>query len=336
MKNLVLFTKADKNKLINKRSHESKFGDHVQFITNSTNIYEQLKNMDVDYALFGIPEDIGVFANYGKRGASKAWDATLKFLLNTQKNVFTSPDRLAIIGHLDFVEAMEVLDRLNQKKSSDIKKARNLVAEIDKHVTQLISEIVKAGKKPIIVGGGHNNAYGNIKGTSLALNMPVNVVNFDTHTDFRAEEGRHSGNGFSYAYSEGFLDKYFIFGIHENYMTDFVFKRIDAIATIDYNIFEDLEIRKTLRFKAELKRGLKHVSGKAFGIEIDCDAIENIPSSAKTPTGFSANRTRAFLHHFSKHKNATYLHICEGAPTKKTVAQVGKLISYLITDFIKS
>jgi formiminoglutamase len=29
-------------------------------------------------------------------------------------------------------------------------------------------------------------------------------------------EGRHSGNGFSYAYEEGFL-KIFYFGLHENY-----------------------------------------------------------------------------------------------------------------------
>ena len=336
MKKLILFTKTDKNKLVNKRLNESKFGDSVQLITDSCNIYEQLKNLDVDYVLFGVPEDIGVFANYGKRGASKAWSATLQFLLNIQNNAFSKPDRLAIIGHLDFTEELEILERLNQKKRSDIKKARNMVAEIDKHVTQLISEIIKAGKKPIIIGGGHNNAYGNIKGTSLALNNSINVINFDTHTDFRAEEGRHSGNGFSYAFNEGFLDKYFIFGIHENYTTDKVFKKINAIKSIDYTIFEDIEIRKKLKFKTELKRALNHVSGKAFGIEIDCDAIENIPSSSKTPSGFSANKTRTFLHYFSQHKNVAYLHICEGAPTKKTTAQVGKLITYLITDFIKS
>ena len=84
-------------------------------------------------------------------------------------------------------------------------------------MTNLIFKIVSAGKTPIVIGGGHNNAYGNIKGTSLALNKPINVINFDAHTDFRALEGRHSGNGFSYAFQEGFLNNYFIFGIHENY-----------------------------------------------------------------------------------------------------------------------
>jgi hypothetical protein len=32
----------------------------------------------------------------------------------------------------------------------------------------------------------------------------VNAINFDAHSTFILE-GRHSGNGFSYAYEEGFL-----------------------------------------------------------------------------------------------------------------------------------
>ena len=68
---------------------------------------------------------------------------------------------------------------------------------------------------------------------------------------------------------------------------------------------------------------------KKFGIEIDCDAIENIPSSAMTPSGFSVKQARQFVNYFGKHNNATYLHICEAAPTKKTETQVGKLITYL-------
>jgi formiminoglutamase len=45
----------------------------------------------------------------------------------------------------------------------------------------------------------------------------VNAINFDAHSDFRILEGRHSGNGFSYAYEEGFLKNILFFGLHENY-----------------------------------------------------------------------------------------------------------------------
>ncbi|PWH82458.1 arginase [Algibacter marinivivus] len=336
MDKLVLFNNTIRNKLLNKRSGESKFGQHVQILTGISNIYEQLENLDVTHVILGLPEDVGVFANHGRTGTAKAWDATLKVLLNIQSNVFTKASNVLILGQLDFTEEMQAVLKLSPSKKKDILKARKLVTEIDDYTTHIIHQIILAGKKPIIIGGGHNNAYGNIKGASLALGKPINVVNFDAHSDFRSEEGRHSGNGFSYASAEGLLANYFIFGLHENYTSNKIFKVLDNSNTISYNTFDALEIRKELKFKKELKRTSEHICNNSFGIEIDCDAIESIPSSAMTPSGFSVNKTRQFLSYFAKQKNAIYLHICEAAPTKKTTTQVGKLITYLITDFIKS
>ncbi len=231
---------------------------------------------------------------------------------------------------------METKNTLDQTKKSDIKTARNLVSNIDIHVTDLVYQIVKAGKIPIIIGGGQNNSYGNIKGTSLVKNSSINVVNIDAHADFRPEEGRHSGNGFSYAFAEGFLKNYFVFGLHENYTSETIFKTINKIKSVQYNTFEGIKVRKENKLRAELQIALDHVSNTSFGIEIDCDAIKNIPSSAQTPSGFSVNNVREFVNFFGQHKNATYLHICEASPKKKQQDQVGKLISYLITDFMRA
>ncbi len=336
MDKLVLFNNITRNKLLNKRSGESKFGQHVQILTNFTNIYVQLKSLDVAYVILGLPEDVGVFANHGKTGTAKAWNATLKVLLNIQSNEFTRANKVLILGHLDFHEEQLELSKLNSTKKKDVLKAREIVAKIDDFVTHVVHQIIKAGKKPIIIGGGHNNAYGNIKGSSLAFGKPINAINIDAHSDFRDEEGRHSGNGFSYAYTEGFLGKYFIFGLHENYTSNKIFKVLNDLKSIEYNTFDALEIRNELKYKRELERALLHVSEGLFGIEIDCDAIENMPSSAMTPSGFSVTKTRKLLSHFAKHEHAIYLHICEASPSKKSALQVGKLITYLITDFIKA
>ncbi|MFD1162309.1 formimidoylglutamase [Hwangdonia seohaensis] len=336
MDKLVLFNPTTRNKLLNKRSGESKFGEHIKTLTSISNIYEQLKNLDVTHVIIGLPEDVGVFANHGKQGASRAWEATLKILLNIQSNSFTKADSVLILGHLDFTEELLAVSKLNQNKKSDIKKARKIVERIDNDVAHIVQLIIASGKKAIVIGGGHNNAYGNIKGTSLALNRSINVVNFDAHSDFRPEEGRHSGNGFSYAFAEGFLKNYFIFGLHENYTSQAVLKSLNDTKSIKYNTFEDLQIKDELSYLDGMSHALNHVSKKPFGIEIDCDAIENIPSSAMTPSGFSVNQTRQFVNFFAKHENATYLHICEAAPKKKSANLVGKLITYLITDFIKA
>ena len=335
MDKLVLFNNTTRNKLLNKRSGESKFGEHFQILTSISNIYEQLNSLDVEYVIIGFPEDLGVFANYAKTGTSGAWDSFIKAFLNIQSNEFIKANKVVILGHLDFTEELSHISNLNQSKKKDIEKARALVKEIDTYVTHVIHQIVLAGKKPIVIGGGHNNAYGNIKGTSLALGEPINAINFDAHSDFRPEEGRHSGNGFSYAYTEGFLKNYFVFGLHENYISDKVQKALKKLKYIEYNTFEAIEIRKELKFKAEMQRALSHIENSPFGIEIDCDAIQNIPSSTMTPIGFSTNKTRRFLNFFAKQENVRYLHICEAAPSKKTAQQVGKLISYLVADFIK-
>ncbi len=336
MDKLVLFNNSELKKLLNKRSGESKFGEHVNVLTSISNIYEQLENLDVTHVIIGLPEDIGVFANYGKSGAYNTWNTALKFLLNIQNNEFTKANRILILGHLDFTDEMLKVSSLNQSKRKDVLKGRKIVKKIDAHVSHIIYQIVSAGKKPIIIGGGHNNAYGNIKGSSLALGTPINVVNFDAHTDFRQEEGRHSGNGFSYAYADGFLKNYFVFGIHENYTSDKLFKSLKKINSIKYNTFESIEVRKELSFKSEMKRALEHISSTAFGVEIDCDAIQDISSSAMTPSGFSVNKTRTFVNFFGSNENACYLHICEAIATPENGSQIGKLITYLITDFIRA
>ena len=134
-----------------------------------------------------------------------------------------------------------------------VSKLSQLVEKIDKEVSHIIFNIVKAGKIPIVIGGGHNNAYGNIKGTALAKGKPINAINFDAHSDFRILEGRHSGNGFSYAFEEGFLKKYFIFGLHENYTSKSVLDIIKKIEDrVRYNTYDSIKIRKEKDFNQEL------------------------------------------------------------------------------------
>ena len=102
MDKLVLLNNSIANKILNIRSGETKFGEHAQYLTSVSNIYDTLKALDVSYVIFGIPEDVGVFANHGKPGTSSTWDATIKILLNTQSNAFNLSEKVLILGHLDF------------------------------------------------------------------------------------------------------------------------------------------------------------------------------------------------------------------------------------------
>lgn len=340
MDKLIPFTKSDLAKVTNFRNGEIKFGEKMITIPKDSDPEEFLLSCDAKYVLFGIPEDIGVRANYGRPGTASAWDNAIKSIANIQHNRFCKGSRIIVLGQLDVQKEMEAAALLDLNDSTQRPKICDLVAQIDKEVTHIIFTIIKSGKTPIIIGGGHNNAYGNIKGAALAKGKPVNAINFDAHSDFRIREGRHSGNGFSYAYEEGFLKKYFIFGLHESYTSKSVLDHIKRTDDrVRFNTYEDVKIRNVKNFNQELLSAYNFVRTDPFGIEIDLDAIPNIPSSAMTLSGYSVEELRFFLNYFAKHDNAAYLHICEGAPDlseDKNSHLVGKLIAYLITDFIKA
>ncbi|MFQ3174478.1 MAG: formiminoglutamase [Flavobacterium sp.] len=340
MEKLLPFTMNDLAKITNHRSGEIKFGEKMITVPKGTDPISFLKTCEAKYVLLGIPEDIGIRANYGRPGAASAWDSAIKNIANIQHNRFCKGSQLIVLGQVNVFEEMKEVEHLDFHDVDDRSKLSQLVKKIDKDVSHIIFNIIKAGKTPIIIGGGHNNSYGNIKGAALAKGKPVNAINFDAHSDFRILEGRHSGNGFSYAYEEGFLKKYFVFGLHENYTSksvlDIIKKTEDRVR---YNSYDSLKIRKEIEFSQEMSNALAFIETDFFGIEIDLDAIPNIASSAMTLSGFSVEELRQFISFFGKNKNVAYLHICEGAPDldeEKNNHLVGKLIGYLVTDFIKS
>ncbi|MDX1544482.1 MAG: formimidoylglutamase [Christiangramia sp.] len=329
MKGLKLYKPADIEKLISKRKGEVKFGEQLQFLAEN----EELENKSAKYVLVGIPEDIGVRANHGKPGTSKAWKSLLSSLVNIQVNRFNDPEKLLLLGELDCKDFMQKAANIDDTDPNYLIKLGDLVKEIDQLVAELIEKIISAGKIPVIIGGGHNNAYGNIKGAAKATGSPVNVINIDAHTDLRHLEHRHSGNGFSYAIEGQFLCKYSVFGLHKNYTPEYIFKEMDCSDNMQYLLAEEL-----LKFPDELNRRLQQciekIDDTKFGFELDCDAIADFPSSAKSPSGFTMNQVRNFISMISKNENCTYFHICEAAPDEMNTGQIGKALSYFVSDFI--
>lgn len=336
---LKIYDKQYINNLTRKRKGEVKLGECVQTIDPS-DLESNLSKSSARFVLLGLPEDIGVRANYGRGGAHTAWQPALSNILNVQSNEFLTGDELLVLGHIDFEDLMKESEKAN------INELRVLVNRVDDRVIPVVKMIVKAGKIPIIIGGGHNNSYGNIKGSALGLlesgkikKAFINSINSDAHTDFRDTEGRHSGNGFRYAFNEGYLDKYAIIGLHENYnsrsVLDELTKQTDRI---DHSFFEDIFVREEMDFRHAVLKAVAFCENTYCGIELDMDTVQNIPSSAKTSSGISANQARQYVSWCAKNVQAAYLHIAEAAPVLshiKTDNKTGKLIAYLVTDFIK-
>jgi formiminoglutamase len=190
---------------------------------------------------------------------------------------------------------------------------------------------------PVVIGGGHNNAYPIIKGTARALGATggINCINCDPHADYRPMEGRHSGNSFSYAAQEGYLARYFVLGLHESYNPEPVLQAIDQNPQVDYNRFSpDTDISEYIKQAVNFLGN----SNKPVGIELDLDSIADMPSSSATPSGFSVEEARSFICQITSQLQPAYLHLPEGAPNTGNyeASRVGKTLAYLVADFIKT
>lgn len=304
--------------IVKPRAGETRIGEVISLTGNENTRYE----------IIGIPESIGVRANHGIGGTETAWPGFLKVFLNLQSNRFLSGENIFLSGYFQFPDPAQ----------ASIDELRKQVEQIDKEVSLKIYEIVAAGRIPIVIGGGHNNAYANLKGSSQALGMPVSAINFDAHADFRKLEGRHSGNGFSYAMSEGYLGRYSVFGLQKSYAPDYMLRELENNPKIQIGYFDDLMLSSPAEFREAVQAALNHTSVLPLGIEIDLDALENVLSSASSPIGFSVKQVFRFIREVKAAPNLTYIHLCEGAAELhdgRTCPAIRKLLAEMVTEFLR-
>src|SRR4051812_8292333 len=159
MEKLIPFTINDLAKVTNHRSGEIKFGEKMIIIPNGVDKVNFLKESEAKYVLLGIPEDIGVRANYGRPGTASAWESAIKSIANIQHNRFAKGSQIIVLGQINVSAEMRDVENLDFNDIDDRSKLSQLVEKVDKEVSHIIFTIIKAGKTPIIIGGGHNNAY---------------------------------------------------------------------------------------------------------------------------------------------------------------------------------
>jgi formiminoglutamase len=341
MQNFKFYDKKDILFFTNLRKFETKLGEVVDFVTDTNKWKAEIENSAADFVLFGIAEDIGVLANLGSGGTNTCWNPFLNSFLNTQSNDFLEGTEILLLGHFEFENEKNAIIKNSTTKEERVDAFRHYVNEIDEQVANLVKIITSMGKFPIAIGGGHNNAYGMLKGAAKGLHKinaiplaQLNCINVDAHTDYRPTEGRHSGNAFRYAEEDGFLVKYCTIGVQENYIQQNVWNDIVNNPFTDLITYEDIFIHEKRNFIQAVAHATSFTDDSFVGIELDLDSIENTATSAVTPCGITALDARRYLNFVAHDAKCAYLHICEGKVNGTETT--GKLISYLVSDFVKS
>jgi formiminoglutamase len=321
---IQLIEKTDVEQWLSRREGESKIGEKIY---PGADYGHDLSACPAPFVLLTVEEDMGPRANHGRGGAGSACLPFLKKFVNLQHNRFLQGDQVLLWGNLKPEPAAP---------NMSVEKLREKLTVLDEQLAGLIEKIVAAKKTPIVIGGGHNNAYGLLKGSSKAMKHPLNCLNLDPHADFRELEGRHSGNGFSYAFKEKYLQQYAVIGLHRIYNSETLIERLEQ-AGVFHRWYDDW-LSGTSSFKNDLEEALGVVNTAHFGVELDLDAIQNLPASAQTPSGITVETARRYLLRCGREKHACYLHLPEAAPDlmEGSEEQCGKLLAYLASDFIQA
>ncbi|WP_298771504.1 formimidoylglutamase [uncultured Shewanella sp.] len=313
---LTLFTQQDLTKWFQQvsgaRIGETKLGQVVQTPTPDhalEAILDKAKNEGARFVILGIGEDIGPRANLGRGGATDAYESGISHFLNMQSNRFFTGHECLILGQI-------MVDDLQKGADQNLSHLREHVEQLDERVISILTPIIAAGLEPIVIGGGHNNAYGLLMATKAAKQTAAAAVNLDPHCDFRLREGRHSGNGFSYAAAKDALNYYHVLGLHEHKNTEASLAQLTAFGG-HWHSLQQIWIRREISLETalcDIKQALNQAQSPV-ALELDLDAIVNMPSSASTAAGIPLMDALYYVHDIAKHCACTYLHLAEAAPS---------------------
>lgn len=339
----------DYDRLTQTRRGERKLIEAVWRPDPESNWLDQIQQAcaaGVRFVLMGVPEHVGVLANHGVAGAQDAWDCALPGIANVQSNRFLSGADLWIAGAMD----PRLCRSANEESSGsecEIDSLRARVEALDQQLAALIEPVFAAGLHPVVIGGGNNNSLPILRALATTVrrqrsDATVHALNCDPHADFRAPEGRHSGNPFRYAIEEGTLDRYFALLLHRNYNSEPMLRAMSAanagVARIGCNWLDDV-LEGTFDIGAALEEAIEFVAGgDAIGLELDCDAIAGFPTSAYTPSGLSVDQARSVMLRAARRLQPRYLHLSEAAPSRTADGALftRKALTYLVTDHLRA
>jgi formiminoglutamase len=184
-----------------------------------------VRNAPPGIALLGFACDEGVHRNQGRTGAADGPRAIREALANLawhhENPVFDAGDIVCTNG--------------------DLEGAQN-------RLRQAVFETIFAKQRPLVLGGGHESAWGTYRGLMQAVqqidpSLHVGIVNLDAHFDLRADMKGTSGTSFSqiagWCHETDRMFHYMCLGVSEQSNTAALFDRAKRFG-VQYRLDTDL------------------------------------------------------------------------------------------------
>jgi formiminoglutamase len=273
--------------------------------------------ISADIALLGYQCEEGIRRNLGRIGAKEGADAVRKQLSN-----------------LAFHHVHKSIIDVGNVVCDD----RNL-ASTQQTISNIISKLVSHNTFPIVIGGGHDVAYGHFKGLHQGLNLKedakIGIINFDAHFDLRpVVKAGNSGTPFSQILEEyGESVKYLALGIQQQSNSKELFDNAERLG-VKYLLNYDCEVSNINAIFSTIDTFKAEMDYLYITIDMDGFSSAYAPGvSAPSPMGFTPFFVFKTLEYIFKTKTVVGLDIAELSPKYDLDNATARLASRLI-DFV--
>jgi len=296
-----------------KSGQELYLHEKVQFDgPNESNVSSSQKT----FALLGYACEEGVQRNQGRIGAIDGPDAI-------RKQLAKMPNHLDTRTEFFDLGSIQCLD-------GDMEAAQTILS---KKVTQLL----KKNAFPMLLGGGHDIAYGHYNGIKeyLGKGKSIGIINFDAHFDLRNNsKGNNSGTPFYQiaqdCNQEGSEFKYLCLGIRQDANDSSLFKTAEKLG-VEYMSATKFSMAYAKTVVRTLLDFIAQVDYLYVTIDLDGFSSAYAPGvSAPSPMGFSPQVVLESLELIINSRKMISLDIAEMNPKYDIDNQTAKLAASLV------
>ncbi|RVU54875.1 formimidoylglutamase [Anaerosphaera multitolerans] len=273
------------------------------------------------FGILGFQSDLGIELNKGRVGAANGPKAIRKELSNLP---------------CQFSKEIKLFDCGNITTLDDLEESQNALAIA-------VEKMLSLNLTPILLGGGHEIAFGHYKGISQFLKNKsknnLGIINFDAHFDLRPyKEHGTSGTMFrqiaDYTKENNLKYSYFCLGIQKHSNTKNLFEVAESLG-VDYILAKDIVNGDYESITPKLNSFIETQDYIYTTICTDVFSTSFAPGvSAPQPLGLDPEMVILFLKHILKSKKLISFDIAEVSPRFDHDSTTANLAAVLIFTLV--
>lgn len=232
-------------------------------------------------------------------------------------------------------------ERVGLYDAGDVLCTNGNLEEAQEQLGKKVAALVQAGYRPLVLGGGHETAYGHFLGLEKATaQQRLGILNFDAHFDLRSyAQQASSGTPFlqiaDRLQGQGRDFVYKVLGLQEYGNTAVLFQTAAELG-VTYSLAETVQMHRLTQLQEELQAFLDEVDAVYTTIDMDVFAAAYAPGvSAVNVLGLQPEVVLALLRQVIQSGKLISLDVAELNPALDIDIRTAKLGAALLYEVVR-